>query len=216
MERVQPALDFFGEDGDLISTLPPSTRVAYARDNARLFVGTVINNLSPNINQDAVSIGGLSTINIATTSLLSFTKINLAAVAQASNTLYTCRLHCARLGMEYPSIAALNIDCSKIRVQLKQIKNLLQRNGEELVRTRFEAEVLEEYQSWLVACRIQFFALYRPLKRSGLTNTNDMVKTAFEAKLQRMRAFTDMDKICPSIGRLATGIGVLLPLSSRK
>ncbi|TIA31792.1 hypothetical protein D6C78_08676 [Aureobasidium pullulans] len=210
MERVQSALDFFGEDGDVISTLPPSTRVAYARDNARLFVGTVINNPSPNINQDAVSIGGLSTINIATMSLLSLTKINLAAVAQASNTLYTCRLQSARLGMEYPSIAALNIDCSNIRVQLKQIENLLQRNGEELVRARFEAEVLEEYQRWLLACRTQFFALNRPLERSGLTNTNDMDKTAFEAKLQCMWASTDVDKICPTIGRLATGIGVLL------
>lgn len=209
MERDQAIRGFFGDDEEVISTLPRPSRVAYARDNARLFIGNVVNDVSTGIDRYAVSIDGFSMTSATGTALLTFTTAVLAVVTEAANWLCSCQSHAAKLKIADLSIIALYTECSAIRLELKQIENLMLREGDEVIEARVEAYLVEELQNWLQACCVLFSIMNQHFAKLGLAELSDTDRGVFKAHLQSIWTFPQMDLICQNVQSSARAIGIL-------
>lgn len=209
LRRDKIASDFFGADEDVLSSPPPTGRIAIARDNARLFVGNIINNYPENQKRTAFSIDGVSMTSTAFTDPLTLTTSVLVAVTRAVDTLRSCQRYAARLKIADLSIASLHTECSTIRLSLHQIKSLMTRDGDKALEDRFEAYVLEEYDDVLQACCLPFSVLNRHLGNLGFTQMNEMDRSTFKTKLQSIWVNQQMEMISQHIGGLARAINIL-------
>ena len=201
--------NFFDDDEDVTTAPLQARKIAVARDNARLFVGNVINNHSTSLNRDVVSMDGTS---IATTIMmdpLAFTETVLAAVTRAATTLRLCQRHAAHLRIADLSVASLHTDCSTIRLRLNDIKKSAFHEGADLLVERFEGYILEEYDNLLQACCLPFSILNKHLDELGLNQAQDMDRGVLKTNLQGIWAYPQMELICQNIRGLARAIDIL-------
>jgi hypothetical protein len=102
------------------------------------------------------------------------------------------------------SVVSLHTECSTIRFQLNWIEKLIFRD-----RDRFEAYLLEEYQSLLEACSISFFVLNKHFEGLGLTKVETMPQDTVIEQVKLLWEHRQMDIVSQSIIGQARAIGVL-------
>lgn len=206
LRRDDVTADFFGPDNE--ATLAPPGRVAIARDNARLFVGNVINNHATPPRQDTFDIDSERSSLMTTSGLdpITLTAKVFEAAAPVASALRSCQKQAARFKIGALSIASLHTECSAIRTTLLQIKSLLSRDGQKPLTIESGRIILEDYYGVLEFSWLLFNVILKHLRSLGLTQLEGMSKEDFTANMGKFWEYREMDEIIQVLGRQARAV----------
>jgi len=205
----QIAPDFFGPEEDDPASVLPAGRIAIATDNARLFVGNIVNNSAPGRSQDAFSIDGASLASTLLVDSLGLTEKVLALVTRCTGSLRSCQQHAARLRIADLAVASLHTECSAIRVELNRIRTAIVQERDGRTQGRFEAYLLEEHESIAQACWLLLRVLDTNLQRLGLVDVERLDRDTLKTKLQSIWRNEQMEIASQQIGSLARGTTIV-------
>ncbi|KAH6971034.1 hypothetical protein BKA56DRAFT_693938 [Ilyonectria sp. MPI-CAGE-AT-0026] len=206
LRRDDVTADFFGPDKE--ATLAPPGRVAIARDNARLFVGNVINNHTAPPRQDTFDIDSERSSLMTTSGLdpITLTTKVFEAATPVASALRSCQKQAARFKIGALSIASLHTECSAIRTTLLQIKSLLSRDGQKPLTIESGRIILEDYYGVLEFSWLLFNVILKHLRSLGLTQLEGMSKDDFTANMGKFWEYREMDEIIQVLGRQARAV----------
>ncbi|OAQ59485.1 RGS domain-containing protein (Rax1) [Pochonia chlamydosporia 170] len=206
LRRDDVTADFFGPN-DEVASAPPG-RVAIAKDNARLFVGNVINNHAEPSRHDTFAIDSERSSLMTTSGLdpITLTAKVFEAATPVASALRSCQKQAARFKIAALSIALLHTECAAIRTTLIQIKSLLSRDGQKPLTIEAERIILEDYYGVLEFSWLLFNVILKHLRNLGLTQLEGVSKDDFTAKMEKLWEYREMDGIIQVLGRQARAV----------
>lgn len=140
---------------------------------------------------------------------LTLTNRVFEVVAEATNTLISCRTYAARSKLNDRVIAPLHVGSLTVRLNVRQLQSSMVLSGHKASTAHMDAHFLEEFDHVLQTCYLSFSLLNGRLKKLGLTQTNEMSQSAFVEKLQYIRGNQQMDLMKESIQDLGRAITIL-------